>query len=251
MSFENKAVLITGSTRGIGLATARAFLNEGARVAINGQTRGSVERAIAELGVGKRLFATPGSVGSPEGCNELVARAIAHMDGLDVLVNNAGVYEIASMQSSDEPLWDSIMDVNVKGTFFCSRAALQSLKAARGTIVNVASVCGLAGYADTTVYCASKGAVVNMTRAMAMELAPDVRVNCVCPATVDTEMGRKNFEPGLDLALARKTAGAEKPLKRIAVVEEVAAAILYLASDQAGFITGAALPLDGGMTAGA
>ncbi len=251
MSFKDQAVLITGSTRGIGRATAQAFLDLGARVAINGRTENSVATAIAQLGSADRLIAAAGSVSTAESCEAVVAKAIDGLGGLDVLVNNAGVYAIACIEASDEGLWHDIIDTNVKGTFFCTRAALLALRAAKGSIVNVASVNGLVGFPNATVYCAAKGAVVNMTRALALEVAPDIRVNCVCPAAVDTELGRQNLDPTKDPAEARKQLEATKPLQRIATPEEVATAIVYLASDDARYITGAALPMDGGMTAGA
>lgn len=250
MTFKNKAILVTGSTRGIGQATARAFLDLGARVAINGRTEESVATAISQLGKSDWLVAAAGSVNGVEGCETIVAKAIDGLGGLDVLVNNAGVYDIASIEASEEALWDRIIDINAKGTFFCSRAAVPALRAAKGSIINVASVNGLVGFRNATVYCAAKGAVVNMTRAMALELAPDIRVNCVCPAAVDTELGRQNLDPTKEPAVARKELEATRPLQRIAAPDEIAASIVYLASSDAKYITGTALTMDGGMTAG-
>jgi NAD(P)-dependent dehydrogenase (short-subunit alcohol dehydrogenase family) len=250
MGFSNMAVLVTGASRGIGRATAQAFLDAGARVAINGRTRVSVTTAIAGLGGGDRLIAAPGDVATVAGCEAVVGTALAGLGGLDVLVNNAGVFQIAKIADSNEPLWDSIMNINVKGTYFCSRAAQPALGAAGGVIVNVASEAGLNGAPGMTVYCASKGAVVNLTRAMALELAPIVRVNCVCPGTIDTDMARIGFgfdgEKSTNLYEAREF----YPMKRIGTADEVAKAILYLASSDAGFVTGAALAIDGGATAG-
>jgi NAD(P)-dependent dehydrogenase (short-subunit alcohol dehydrogenase family) len=241
---DHRAVLVTGATRGIGKATAQAFLNSGARVAINGRTVESVSNAIAELGDYGRLVAAPGDVATVAGCKAAVGAALDAFGGLDVLVNNAEVYSRADMAESDEALWDAMINVNVKGTYFCSRSALPALKAARGVIVNVASEAGLRGSAGITIYCASKGAVVNLTRSMARELAPGVRVNCVCPGVIDTDMARAR---GAD---ALRDEADYYPLKRIGTADEVAKAILYLASSDAGFITGAALAIDGGATAG-
>jgi NAD(P)-dependent dehydrogenase (short-subunit alcohol dehydrogenase family) len=244
MGDAHRAVLVTGASRGIGKATAQAFLNRGARVAINGRTVESVLKAIAELGGHDRLVAAPGDVATVAGCKAAVGAALDAFGGLDVLVNNAGVYSRANMAESEEALWDSMINVNVKGTYFCSRSALPALKAACGVIVNVASEAGLRGYAGITMYCASKGAVVNLTRSMARELAPEVRVNCVCPGVIDTDMARAR---GAD---ALRDDADYYPLKRIGTADEVAKAILYLASPDAGFITGAALAIDGGATAG-
>ena len=143
------------------------------------------------------------------------------------------------------------MDINLRGTFFCSRSALSSLWARQGNIVNVASDAGLKGLQHDSVYCASKGAVVNMTRAMAVELAPHIRVNCVCPGYVDTDMVRRDYlEKAEDPILAEQEANAYAPMQRMAQPAEIADAITYLASDQAGYITGSALKIDGGSTAG-
>ncbi|MDH3468431.1 MAG: SDR family oxidoreductase [Gammaproteobacteria bacterium] len=243
MVFNGSAVLITGASRGIGKATAQEFLAGGARVAINGRTEASVAQAIKELGGHERLEGAPGDVATAAGCEAVVGAAVEKLGGLDVLVNNAGVFTQTLMAETDEDLWDSLIDINVKGTYFCSRAALSALDNSGGAIVNVASEAGLNGYAGITAYCTSKGAVVNLTRSMALELAPTVRVNCVCPGVIDTDMARIGFA---DLSKEAEF----YPLKRIGTATEVAKGILYLASPDAGFITGAALAIDGGATAG-
>ena len=185
------------------------------------------------------------------GCKAIVKSAIDGLGGLDILINSAGIYSQKSIGDSDEAFWDSMMDINVKGTYFCSRAALPALRESNGNIVNLASEDGLAGYSNSTVYCASKGAIVNLTRAMAMELAPGVRVNCVCPGVIDTEMGRDGFTTSEATADAEMDAvGEEYPMQRVGTADEVASAILYLSSSDSGFITGIALPIEGGATAG-
>ncbi len=250
IDFTDKRVLVTGGTRGIGRAAVEAFLDAGARVAVNGTSDGSVARALGELAAGESAVAAPGNVAIVADCERIVEAAVEGLGGLDILVNNAGVFKRAPIAESDQALWDAIIDTNVRGAYFCSRAALPALEAAHGVIVNIASEAGLTGYADITVYCASKGAVVNLTRAMAMELAPAVRVNCLCPGVIDTDMARIGFaaegEPTADLA----DEADFYPLKRVGTAEETATAILYLASPDAGFITGAALAIDGGATAG-
>lgn len=243
-------VLITGSSRGIGYAAVAEFLERGARVAVNGRTRESTAATVAALNAGDRVVAAPGDVASVSGCESVVKTAIEGLGGLDVLVNNAGVSEDLPMEKCDEAMWDRVLDVNLKGTFFCSRAALPALRRGGGAIVNLASVSGLQGYAESTVYCASKGGVVNLTRAMAVELAPGIRVNCVCPGYVDTDMIRRDyFELSDDPAAAEREAAEAVPLKRIATPKEVARAIAYLASADARFITGHALTMDGGESA--
>jgi NAD(P)-dependent dehydrogenase (short-subunit alcohol dehydrogenase family) len=248
--FRDKAVLVTGGTRGIGAATVRAFLAAGARVAVNGHGAESTAQAVARLGAGAQALAAPGDVGTVAGCRAAVGAALTAFGGLDVLVNNAGVFREATMEDSDEALWDWTLDVNLKGTFFTSQTALPSLRKRRGNIVNVASESGIMGNPRCTVYCASKGGVVNLTRSMAIELAPDVRVNAVCPGPIETDMTRSGAPAGVDYEQYHKALQEYPYLKRIGTAEEVADAILYLASDAAAFVTGAMLSIDGGSTVG-
>jgi NAD(P)-dependent dehydrogenase (short-subunit alcohol dehydrogenase family) len=251
MNFDGKRVLITGSSRGIGLAAARIFHSLGASVAINGRSAGSVANAIATLGGGKRLIPAPGDIATVRGCQEAIRSAVEGLGGLDVLVNSAGVANARPLLDCDEEMWDRILNINLRGTFFCIQAAYPHLKASRGNVVNVASDAGLIGERRLSVYCASKGGVVNMTRALALELAPDVRVNSVCPGYVDTDMVRRDgIEKATDPARAEAEAMSYAPLHRMARPEEIGKAIAYLAGDGAGFITGAALAIDGGGTAG-
>ena len=245
--FEGKTVLITGSTRGIGLATARAFLDRGAKVAVNGLSPDEVVQAIGALGGHERLVSAVGSVDSADTCHRLVAAALEGLGRLDVLVNNAGILEIGPIEEQDEGLWDRLLTTNVKGTFFCSQAALPALRASWGSIVNLGSNAGLRGYPRFAAYCASKGAVVNLTRAMAAECAPDVRVNCVCPGPTDTSMVDVFLgPPGGD---GREAYEDRQLMKRLATPEEIAEAVLFLASDAASYVSGTMLPVDGGRTA--
>jgi len=251
MDWTDKRVLVTGGSRGIGQATAAAFHERGARVAINGRTASSAAAAIDALGGGDRFVAAPGDVATAAGCEAVVGAALAGLGGLDVLVNSAGVGKSGPIEDFDEAAWDETLDINLKGTFFCIRAALAALREAKGNVVNLASDAGLIGELSLTVYCASKGGVVNMTRALALELAPDVRVNCVCPGYVDTDMVRRDgIEQADDPAAKEQALINTAPLKRIATPGEIATAIVYLASDDARFVTGAAFQIDGGTTAG-
>jgi NAD(P)-dependent dehydrogenase (short-subunit alcohol dehydrogenase family) len=251
MDFTDKRVLVTGGSRGIGFAIAEAFIDAGARVAINGRTMQSVSAAIERLGGGEHVVAAPGDIGTVPGCESAVKTAIDAFGGLDILVNSAGIGSGRPIEDSDEAMWDAHVDVNLKGTFFCCRAALPALRKSNGNIVNIASDAGLMGVPGITVYCASKGGVVNMTRAMALEVAPDVRVNCVCPGYVDTDMIRRDhIDKKDDPAAAEQRMVDYAPLKRIATPAEISQGVLYLASFAARFVTGAALPIDGGSTAG-
>lgn len=250
MDFKNKRVLVTGSSRGIGFEIAKTFIAAGARVAINGSTEQTVSAAMQRLGDSEHTIAAPGNIGTVAGCESAVEAAIEAFGGLDILVNNAGVGAGRPIADCDEAMWDAHADVNLKGLFFCCRAAIPELRKASGNIVNIASDAGLMGVPGITVYCATKGGVVNMTRAMALEIAPDVRVNCICPGYVETDMIRDSINKRADPAAAEQKMIDYAPLKRIGSTAEIAHAVLYLASYEARFITGTSLAIDGGTTAG-
>jgi len=250
LDFADKRVLVTGSSRGIGFDIAKTFLEAGARVAINGSTEQSVNAALEKFDDSDHTIAAPGNIGTVAGCESAVETAIEAFGGLDILVNNAGVGAGRPIADCDEAMWDSHCDVNLKGLFFCCRAAIPELQKSNGNIVNIASDAGLMGVPGITVYCGTKGGVVNMTRAMALEIAPDVRVNCICPGYVDTDMIRISVKKKPDPEAAWQKMIDYAPLKRIGSTAEIAHAVLYLASHEARFITGTSLAIDGGSTAG-
>lgn len=248
MRFSGKSVLITGATRGIGKACAEAFLREGARVAINGRTPDSVATAMPAFN--GEVVAAPGDVSTADGCRVAVHAALDAFGGLDVLVNNAGIFRRATIEAMEEADWDAVMAANIKSVQFCTKYAIPALREARGNVINIASESGLNGYPETTAYCASKGAVVNLTRAMAMELAPEIRVNALCPGVVETDMSRAGFAVDGDADAGIRRQRMAYPLHRIGTLEQAAAGVLFLASEGAGFISGAALPMEGGATVG-
>ena len=250
MTFVGKKVLITGSTRGIGFALAEHFLKAGALVAINGREDVNVDTAIAKLGSPLEAFSAAGNLSSADDCHQVVNEACDRLGGLDLLINNAGVFDIASIQDTDESTWDRAMNTNVKAAFFCTQAAVPILKPVGGSVINHSSIAGLIGLANVAAYCASKGALVQLTRSMAMELAPDIRVNCVCPTTVNNEMGWQGFNRTDDPEAAYQAFVAASKMKRMPTNEDVVAAFSFLASPAASFMTGVALPVDGGKSAG-
>jgi NAD(P)-dependent dehydrogenase (short-subunit alcohol dehydrogenase family) len=250
MDFTDKRVLVTGASRGIGYEIAKTFLEAGAFVAINGSTEQTVGTAMDKLGHEEHTVAAPGNLATVEGCEDAVHTAVEAFGGLDILVNNAGVGAGRPIEDCDEEMWDAHCDVNLKGLFFCCRAALPELRKSKGNIVNIASDAGLMGVPGIVVYCGTKGGVVNMSKAMALEIAPDVRVNCICPGYVDTDMIRSSAARKPDPEAYWHKMVDYAPLKKIASTDEIAHGVMYLASDHARFITGAALPIDGGTTAG-
>jgi len=249
MRFDGKVVLVTGGNRGIGLASARLFAEEGALVTLVARDRQRGEAAAHQIP--KSIFIA-GDVRSAGDCASVVSGTLKLRGRLDVLVNSAGViYRNRTVEQTDEGEWDTTMDTNVKGAFLMSKYALPALRQCQGSIVNVASYLGLVGSQGVAAYAASKAAVVNLTRSMALDHAQErVRVNCVCPGSVDTEMIREAWRLYGDAAEAQRLWEAKHPLGRIATPAEVAHVILFLASDDAKFVTGAALAVDGGITAG-
>ena len=247
-----RVVLLTGGTSGIGLAAARLFLEAGCSVALAGRSEERGEAALASLGdvaAGRAAFFAA-DVRRASEAHRLVAAACARFSRLDVLVNSAGVYLERALADLTEAEYEAVMDTNVKGTFFTSQAAIEPLKASRGSIVNLSSDAGIHGNFLCTAYCASKGAVTLFTKSLALELAPfGVRVNCVCPGDVATPMTEAQLQDAPDREEALRQMSGVYPLGRIARAEEVADIIFFLASDAASFVTGAAWSVDGGLTA--
>jgi NAD(P)-dependent dehydrogenase (short-subunit alcohol dehydrogenase family) len=252
MRLPNRVALITGGTSGIGQATAMLFAKEGARVAITGrnQARGQqVRDAILSSG-GKAIF-IPCDVRKAEACRGAVDETVSAFGQLDILFNNAGVFYPHTVLDCSEEEWDEQADVNLKGTFLMSKFALpEMIRRGNGVIINNSSGWGIVGGDAAAAYCASKGGVVLLTKAMAIDHGPQgIRVNCICPGDVDTPMLPQDARMR-GLKWQDYLAGcARRPLGRIGRPEEIAQAALFLASDDSSFMTGAALVVDGGGTA--
>ncbi len=253
MNFAGKRILVTGGTRGIGRAAVELFLESGAKVAVNGRGEQSTQQAIESLAFPGSVIAAPGDLSTVAGCERVVSQAVAQLGGLDVLVNNAGIGSAHKpIEKTTESDWNEVLNLNLRAVYFCIKYAVPALRAANGNVVNVASILGLGGRGiGGSLYCISKGGVVNMTRDLAIELAPAIRVNCVCPGAVDTEMLQelgKNLGGG-DVATGYDIITRSRPFKRVARPTEIAAAIAFCASDHASFMTGAIQVVDGGVMA--
>jgi NAD(P)-dependent dehydrogenase (short-subunit alcohol dehydrogenase family) len=241
-----KVALITGATAGIGAATARLFAERGATLLLTGRNAAAGEALAAELGA--HFLAE--DVAAPGAADRLIAWAAATHGRLDVLVNNAGILSQGDSQACTDADWDAVMAVNVTAVFRLSRAAVAVMarQAGGGSVVNVASDWGLVAAQQAVAYGTSKGAIVQMTRSMAADHARQaVRVNAVCPGDTDTAMLRQSAGTDVEAQLAAMAEAL--PLGRIGQPRDVAAAIAFLASDDAAFITGAMLPVDGGNSA--
>ena len=253
MRLEGKVALITGGNSGIGRATGLMFAREGAAVVVTGrdEERGRAVAAEIEAQGGRARFVRT-DVTLAEDCRRAVAETVDAFGRLDVLFNNAGVYVAGDVTECTEAEWDEQVDVSLKGTYLMSREAVPVMIAqGGGSIVNNASGWGLVGGERAVAYCAAKGGVVVMTKAMAMDHGRHgIRVNCICPGDTVTPMEHRDAEHQ-GIAWEDYVAGAsERPLGRMGDPGEVAYAALFLASDESSFITGAALPVDGGGVAG-
>lgn len=243
-----KVAIITGASSGIGAATAIAFHNQGYQVVLAGRDESRLN-AIAESLERSAVWA--GDLINSDACDELVRFTLQTFARLDVLVNCAGVIHRFTAEHTTNAQWENTMAVNLNAPFYLSRAALPHMKPAGGSIINIASDWGLQGGELAAAYCASKGGLVLLTKAMALDHARDkIRVNAICPGDVDTPMLEiEAKQRGKDYVSAMLENNADSPTGRITLPEEVAALCLYLASDVAAQITGTAIPIDGGNTA--
>lgn len=243
--FRNRVVIVTGAASGIGAATARRFSAEGARVVLADREEKALKKAAQRL-PGKRTLAQVVDVSDPRAVYDLVKAAVKAFGGLDVMVNNAGVHAGGDPAEVTDQQWRAVMATDLDGVFYGCRAAIPHLKKSRGSIVNTASVSGTGGDWGMSPYNAAKGGVVNLTRALALDLGKaGVRVNSVCPSLTRTGMTADMMQDRKLIAKFKKRI----PLGRVCEPEEVAAVIAFLASDDAGFITGANVAVDGGVSA--
>jgi NAD(P)-dependent dehydrogenase (short-subunit alcohol dehydrogenase family) len=246
--FSGSRVVVTGASSGIGEATARLFVREGARVVLVARRTDRLEELAAELGGPDRALSFPCDVADDRAVAETVAKAWDALGGVDVLAHSAGISKPTPLADLSPELWREVIDVNLSGSFYVGReVGLRMRDAGGGSMVFVSSESAFLGEAAFVAYCASKGGMVALTKALAAELGPTVRVNVICPGTVDTPMVASDLRALPDPEGARRDVEQRIPLGRLATVDEIAEGILYLAG--ATFATGMALNLDGGTTA--
>lgn len=255
---DGKVALITGAGQGIGRAIALEMARQGAgAVAVADRdpgTAAAAARLISDLGVEAIPLAC--DLRERDQIEAMVEQAVDRLGGLDVLVNNAGVIETSltgetAVDQLPEGVWDTVYEVNLKAVWLATKfAAPHLLRSARGpNIVNAASVSGLVGFARAPIYCASKGGVVQLARATAIDLAPRVRCNCFCPGLIETPMARAFIERAPDPAAQARSMVSTQLVDRLGRPEEVAKLVCYLASESAAYLTGAVVPIDGGALA--
>ena len=252
MRFQNKVAVVTGAALGIGQATATAFAQEGAAVVIADldQKQGEATAAAIQSNGGQSLFISA-DVSVEDNVRAMVDRTVSHFGQLDILVNNAGIYIQGDVEQTSLHNWERLMAVNLTGAYLCMKYGVPAMvQNGGGVVVNVASEAGLVGIKGQVVYNVSKAGMIALTRSSAVDLAEQgIRVNSVCPGTTDTPLVKAAVNRAPDPAAARRQLEEVRPLNRLGTPAEIASAVLYLASDEAGYATGAILSIDGGYTA--
>lgn len=246
---KGKIGIVTGAGSGIGRACAIALAKEGAQVVLVGRRKERIEAVAHEIG--KRAFPIPGDVTKTNEINRVLDQTVSRFGPLNFLLNNAGILQIGNAEQISEDQWDRVFNVNVRAVWLFSRAALPHMRSAGGgSIVNVASTLGLVGARNRAAYAASKGAVVLLTKSMAVDHGHEnIRVNAVCPSFVESELTAAVMAKAGDATAARRERTAAHPIGRLGQPEDVAGIAVYLVSDESSWVTGAVLPVDGGYLA--
>ncbi len=252
MRLKDKVAIVTGSSKGIGEGIARVFSSEGAKVVVVCRTEDAGKKMAEELGAseGKAIFIKT-DVTSSESIRNMIDTTIKTFGKLDILVNNAGYHLSKNVEKTSEQEWEFIINTNLRSTFLCSKYAIPRLRKTKGNIINISSMVGLVGQPNAGAYSATKGGQIAMSKGMAIDFAPDgIRVNVICPGWIQTPLVDDWFSQQKDSEVAQKYIFGQHPLGRIGTIEECGKAALYLASDDAAFVTGITLNIDGGVTLG-
>jgi NAD(P)-dependent dehydrogenase (short-subunit alcohol dehydrogenase family) len=252
MQFTGKVAVVTGGSSGIGRAAVLALAKGGARAAIADMDKESGNRVAEEIRrAGGEAQALPIDVSDEPAVRSLFDAVMARWGRLDILVNNAGIYYKADALNTPREVWDKILAVNLTGAFLCTKYAVPAMtRGSGGVIVNVASEAGLVGIPGQVAYNVSKSGMIELTKSCAVDFASrGIRVNCVCPGTTDTPLVQSALAKSTDPQSLRRSLEQMRPANRLGTPEEIASAILYLASAEAGYATGAILSIDGGYTA--
>jgi NAD(P)-dependent dehydrogenase (short-subunit alcohol dehydrogenase family) len=249
MRLKGKVAVVTGAGTGIGQAIAAYFAAEGANVTVNCHEQKAQETVDRIKKVGGMYIVVQADVSKADDVDRLITRTIEKFGRLDILVNNAGIFRSHPTLETSEEEWDAVIDVNLKGAFLCSKRAIPEMlknenDTIKGRIISIASIAGIVGFAASPAYCASKGGLILLTKEMALDYAPHININAICPGVIQTAM-TSDLLRDLD---ARKDLMSSTPAGRAGRPEEIAAAAVFLASADADFITGASLIVDGGWT---
>jgi len=251
MRYQDKVAIVTGAASGIGEATAISFAREGAAVTIVDINRKLAEEVAEKIrALGREVLVSPTNVAREAEVKNMVDSVMARWGRIDVLVNNAGIYVQGDVLQTSLEMWEKIMAVNLTGAFLCTKFTAEAMeKRKEGVIINVASEAGLVGIKGQVVYNVSKGGMIELTRSCAVDLAEKgIRVNCVCPGTTETPLVREAVNRAANPAEARRKLEEVRPLNRLGTPEEIAAAVVFMASDEVRYATGAILSVDGGYT---
>lgn len=244
MQLKNKVAIITGSKQGIGLGIALAFAKEGCNIVVSDLNQKDCEKVVKKLEkIGVKAVAIACDVSKKDEVDNLVNQTVKKFGKLDILVNNAGIFPYVPFVKMTEADWDRVLDINLKSVFLCSQAAIKKMKAG-GKIVNISSVASLVGFEGLVHYCASKGGLNGMIRALALELASKkINVNAVAPGGIETPGATK----GMTINIKKETENTI-PWKKMGTPDDIAQAVVFLASDKSNYITGQVLVVDGGLT---
>jgi NAD(P)-dependent dehydrogenase (short-subunit alcohol dehydrogenase family) len=252
MGLDGKVVLVTGGAKGIGKGCAQVLGKHGARIAVVDldAVAGPLTAKEIEASGGRAVF-FQADVSKADDVQKTMTDVIEAFGRLDVLINNAGYHLSKNVEDTSEKEWDYILNTNLRSVFLCSKYAIPHLRKTRGAIVNMSSMVGLVGQRNAGAYSATKGGMIAMTRGMALDFAKDgIRVNCICPGWVQTPLVEDWFSQQADPQAAKEYIYGRHPLGRIAAIEEVGNAVAFLCSEESSFVTGVALPVDGGVTLG-